>query len=98
MATILGHASSDTRRPRNPILTVGASRGQNCSIGSEQPDTTENEHAAQRFHDWLWQQRNEWDIGRRGLGLIGSGGRIRKCDAEHELRKAIKALAREGTI
>ena len=63
-------------------------------VGSaEQPDTTENGETTQRFHDWLWHQRNQWDIGRRGLGLIGSGGRIRKADADHELKKALKALA-----
>ena len=88
-----GRASLDTRRPRKPILTVGAKRGQNCSIGSEQSDITDSSDPSQDFETFVWRAVNRWDVGRRGLGLIATGGRIRKSDADHELRKALKVLA-----
>ena len=92
LATERGAPAPERQRGRLSIKTWRPRKS--AQLGGDEPHLdSENLDATQRFEAWLWQARNRWDIGRRGLGLIGSGGRIRKADADHELKKALKALA-----
>ena len=78
-----GRLSLKTWRPRKSALLGG----------DEQSDNTDSSDPSQDFETFVWRAVNRWDVGRRGLGLIATGGRIRKADANHELKKALKALA-----
>jgi hypothetical protein len=87
----------EKRRAHHGTLRWGEWQARkNAHVGcGEQLDDTDNLTEAQRFETWLWNARNEWSVRSRS-GLLGSGGRIGKHDADRALKQELAKLAKAG--
>ena len=89
-----GNSSSRKGREGRPILTlmrIGAALQDGSKLpGAEHGNHSEKPSEKQDFETWLWDARNQWDIGRRRGGLFGA--RLDKAGAEQALQHELAKL------